>query len=344
MTHVARAGTVVESSVVQQDGVTYALLDGKAGRCLAIQGPQGCARGFPGSWNGLPAGGELTLAAISHANAQELRRVLSFCAPQPLSGKAVTIGLGDRLGLAGPGHIAAIRGWQAWPVLAQQSMRELTLTGRTYAKVVDAATWAVFATGFREPWGADGDHLKTAAHVRDAISQGCTMITADVSEKLHGELEAHSDAELQSAWVHLPEARRAELEDRYLSRSFPMASGGALGFTRRNCGALPLSTGMPLRWQRSCSEQGPIPRAGTVSISSSPSTRPPRRPHPGAPLHGGRGAAEGSPPVLSCPALCRRVSEGNRLCRGCERLRRRTFHPRGNSRGLRLQDLGSFGQ
>ena len=79
---------------------------------------------------------------------------------------ALTIGPGDRLGLAGAGHISAIRGFQAWPVLAQQSMRELTLTVRTYADVIDASTWAVFAAGYREPWGADGDHLKTEDQVR----------------------------------------------------------------------------------------------------------------------------------------------------------------------------------
>ena len=53
------------------------------------------------------------------------------------------------------------------PVLAQQSLRELDLTGRTYADVIDAASWAVFRAGYKGLWIADGDHLK---HSDDAVS------------------------------------------------------------------------------------------------------------------------------------------------------------------------------
>jgi hypothetical protein len=48
-----------------------------------------------------------------------------------------------------------------FPILAQQSMRELNLTGRTYDDVLSAAVWAVFQEGYKKGYGADGDHLKT---------------------------------------------------------------------------------------------------------------------------------------------------------------------------------------
>jgi hypothetical protein len=227
------AGTIVERSLVEQDGVTYALLDGADGRRLAIQGPRGCARGFDVESVRSSEGTEVSLVRITPANAEGLRRVLPFAAPRPLGSAAITIGLGDRLGLAGAGHIAAISGFRAWPVLAQQSMRELTLTGRTYADVVDAATWAVFAAGYHEPWGADGDHLKTEDQVRDARNMGCTMITADVSEQLHAVHEERSDAEVETAYRQLPGTLRAEMEGRYLSRSFPVPAGGAVTFSAR---------------------------------------------------------------------------------------------------------------
>src|SRR4030042_883158 len=75
----------------------------------------------------------------------------------------------------------------ASPVPAQQSLRELTLTSRTYEEVLDASTWAVFREGWRDAWGADGDHLKTAEWVRRGLALGDTMITADVSDFIHGE-------------------------------------------------------------------------------------------------------------------------------------------------------------
>ena len=59
-----------------------------------------------------------------------------------------SLGLGDRLGLASPGHLHCLPGTKIRPVLAQQSIRELVLTGRTYEEVLDAASWAVFQEGY----------------------------------------------------------------------------------------------------------------------------------------------------------------------------------------------------
>ncbi len=110
-----------------------------------------------------------------------LRALFPETAPRPLPADSPSFGCGDRLGLATPGHLRALAGYQVAPVLAQQSIRELTLTGRTYGEVVDAATWSVFQEGWRDGFGADGDHLKTAAEVRDLLAAGATFITLDLS-------------------------------------------------------------------------------------------------------------------------------------------------------------------
>ena len=99
-------------------------------------------------------------------------------------GKKVTIGLGDRLGLASPGHIRTVTDLDVFPVLAQQSIRELNLTGRTYDDVISAAAWAVFQQGYKKGYGADGDHLKTAEEVKMALDIGMTMITLDCSDHI----------------------------------------------------------------------------------------------------------------------------------------------------------------
>ncbi len=75
-------------------------------------------------------------------------------------------GDGDRLGVATPGHIRAIRKFQVRPVFAQQSVRENTQTGRDFHHVVRDAAWAVFQENYREGYGADGDHLKSLGRSR----------------------------------------------------------------------------------------------------------------------------------------------------------------------------------
>ncbi len=50
-----------------------------------------------------------------------------------------SFGFGDRLGLATPGHIAAVRGTKFAPIFAQQSVRENARTGRTPQQVMDDA-------------------------------------------------------------------------------------------------------------------------------------------------------------------------------------------------------------
>ncbi len=116
-------------------------------------------------------------------------------------------------------------------MLAQQSVRELTLTGRTFTEVLDASTWAVFREGFREPWGADGDHLKTEEWVGTALSSGLTMITADVSDALHADRGARSEGEINAAYESLDAAYRRGVEACYLSSSFALQGGGSVRFT-----------------------------------------------------------------------------------------------------------------
>jgi hypothetical protein len=83
-------------------------------------------------------------AELDVHSAAALRRLFPFTAPSPVLGHDRTFGLGDRLGLATAGHIRAIGGYDAYPVLAQQSVRELTLTERTFGEVLDCVTFSVF--------------------------------------------------------------------------------------------------------------------------------------------------------------------------------------------------------
>ena len=54
----------------------------------------------------------------------------------------------------------------------QQSIREMTRTGRTPQQVMDDAMWGVFAEGWRSGFGADADHLKTPQDIESCVATG----------------------------------------------------------------------------------------------------------------------------------------------------------------------------
>ena len=111
-----------------------------------------------------------------------------YTKPVSLRGHSMTIGVGDRLGLAKPGHIRAIRKFHAHPVLAQQSLDKDERTGRDFIRVIRDAAWAVFQENYQEGYGADGDHLKSLQEVEHALDAGASMITLDLSEKMDPEV------------------------------------------------------------------------------------------------------------------------------------------------------------
>jgi len=169
--------------------------------------------------------GRLKICALTHKNAEALRKWFAFTRPVPLGRSGLSLGLGDRLGMASPGHLRLLAEERnIRPVLAQQSMRELTLTERTFADVIDSASWSVFQEGYTFGFGADGDHLKTDAEVIDALNSGCSMITLDCSEKIDNSITELSAGEISSRYHELPIEIRMRWESRYLEKHFQIGS------------------------------------------------------------------------------------------------------------------------
>jgi tagaturonate epimerase len=159
-----------------------------------------------------------TAAPFGHESAEFLRKHFPFTAPVAVLKHDRTIGLGDRLGIATPGHIDAVSDYDAYPVFAQQSIRELNLTGRTYEEVLDDATFAVYCAGFERGFGADGDHLKTAEEVKYALASGYTMITLDCSEHINNDVAGMSDEQVSAACC-LPD----KIYNRYIGKKFEIS-------------------------------------------------------------------------------------------------------------------------
>ena len=79
---------------------------------------------------------------LTHETACWLRQRFPWTAPQPVLRRERTVGVGDRLGIACPGHLRVFEKYDATPVLAQQSIRELNLTSPSpfSAKISSAAS------------------------------------------------------------------------------------------------------------------------------------------------------------------------------------------------------------
>lgn len=186
----------------------------ESGKGLVVHGEDGRLSSLDGSEfyiNGV----KTRVCPLSNANCQVMRRVFSFMNPKPHRGHKITIGLGDRLGLASPGHIATVRDKDVFPVLAQQSIRELNLTGRDYNDVVNAAAWAVFQEGYTKGYGADGDHLKTAEEVQMSLDVGMSMITLDCSDHIDNKAADEDINTLREKYESFSEEERKKWETRY---------------------------------------------------------------------------------------------------------------------------------
>ena len=163
------------------------------------------------------------ICPANHANRLVLNTYLPYTKPQANSAKRPSIGLGDRLGEATCGHIRALQGTKVFPIFAQQSVRELTLTGRTFDDVIDKAAYAVFQEGFTGGYGADGDHLKKEEDIRKALDAGVTMITLDSSDVIDNSNFTMDAQEVETRYAQLDEALRKSYEDRYLGNVFTVS-------------------------------------------------------------------------------------------------------------------------
>lgn len=165
----------------------------------------------------------LQLCPTSHANAVALQRALPFTAPTVL-GLRKSVGCGDRLGLATPGHVRAVRQHSLAPIFAQQSIREMSRAGRTPQGVLDDATWGVFQEGWREGFGADADHLKSVGDVDRCVAAGFTFYTVDPGDFVDNAADHDEPAALEAKLAMLPwhvlDTSPAALRDRYLNRTF----------------------------------------------------------------------------------------------------------------------------
>ena len=223
-------------SQVSYGGATYWLersADG-AKRLVAVADDESAFRGFSGTAETIE-GQARFVADTTPNNAEALRSALPWLNPSRF-GLHTSAGFGDRLGLATPGHVRALKavGASINPVFAQQSIREMGRCRRTPRNVLDDATWGAFQAGWTRPVGGDADHLEQLEDIDDTAAAGFVFYTLDPKAEVDPEAEHADPATIQQKvealdWAGL-DTDLATFTKRYAGRAYrPRAPGDRAG-------------------------------------------------------------------------------------------------------------------
>jgi len=187
-------------SQVSFGGATYWLERSAPGakRLVAVASDESAFDGFTGAVETIDGRPRL-VADTTAENALALRSALPWLNPSRI-GLHTSAGFGDRLGLATPGHVQALKavGAPVRPVFAQQSIREMGRCHRTPRNVLDDATWGAFQAGWTEPVGGDADHLEQIEDIDSTAAAGFAFFTLDPKAEVDPEAEHADPATIQS--------------------------------------------------------------------------------------------------------------------------------------------------
>lgn len=212
--------TIYPNSIVDISQTRYALFrNTQTGiKKILVNGNKAGFRGDKGIYE------DGILCDLTPENALELRLRLDWLSPKPL-GITKSFGFGDRLGIATPGHIASLDGFFVAPVFAQQSVRENTRTGRSPQNVLDDAMWGVFQTGWRKPWGADADHIKSPEVLDAFVDAGYSMFTIDPGDHVDQHADEYPQEMLKNKLCEIPwdvlHSSEADFYNSWLGKEVP---------------------------------------------------------------------------------------------------------------------------
>ena len=150
-------------------------------------------------------------------------------------GMAPSFGFGDRIGLATPGHVEAMKrsGSGIEPIFPQQSIREMTRTQRTPIQVMNDAMQGARAAGWTGLIGSDADHLKTPEDVNVTAEVGFTFFTIDPSDDVDQKADDYSEGELKEKFESAKSS--APWYDGYLGKSVTLPSGTQVILDEQAC-------------------------------------------------------------------------------------------------------------
>ncbi len=150
-------------------------------------------------------------------------------------GLAPSFGFGDRIGLATPGHVAAMNrtGSGIEPIFPQQSIREMARTGRTADAVMRDALQGAESAGWQGRVGADADHLKNPEDVDVTIAAGFTFFTIDPSGEVDQQADDYTESVVREKFALLRDD--VAWFETYLGKSVALSTGTRIILSEEAC-------------------------------------------------------------------------------------------------------------
>ncbi len=162
---------------------------------------------------------------LTPKNAAKLQELFPFLVPQvPDESVTTSVGFGDRLGIATPAHIRLARRYNLFPVIAQQSFRELEAAGRGLDEAFADAIFAAFQEGLTNGFGADADEMPSELRLRDALRAKPSIYTIDAREYARSDVDTLDNRKLQEAFRSLPKKEQQRIRRGYSGRSVNLGS------------------------------------------------------------------------------------------------------------------------
>lgn len=217
------------SSVKVESSGTFFLVRDENAKYLVVVGKKGTCDLFDGQKIGQIEQQDVLLCPKNDKNCESLMSIFSQLRPTVCNMK-LSFGFGDRLGIATPAHARCVDKEKLFPIFAQQSVREITRTERSWIDVLHSAVWGVFESGYDGSFGADADHVKKIEDLENAARVGYTLFTIDPSDHVKDPTRFEK-GQLRKFYEEHP-ARRA-LESKYVGKSFTIL-GERLTFEEEN--------------------------------------------------------------------------------------------------------------
>ncbi|MEN3008504.1 tagaturonate epimerase family protein [Pseudothermotoga sp.] len=205
-----------DASVRQTADATFFMARSQSAKHLIVMGKKGVCALFEGEKIGTIDQLDVLACPLNGHNCERLMELLVSLKPS-ICDKKLSFGFGDRIGVATAAHAQIVNKDEVFPVFAQQSVREITRTERSWREVLSSAVWGVFESGYDGAFGADADHVKKIEDLESAARVGYTMFTIDPSDHVKDPTK-YDRKELVNFFQEHP-ARR-EIASKYIGKSF----------------------------------------------------------------------------------------------------------------------------
>ena len=215
----ATAGKIITPSLSEISGGWLALVDTADGRklvCAATKECQGVSM-FKVEDESMENGIIIKIMGLNSNNAAALRRLVKWAGPTACGTKGLSVGFSDWLGNAEEHLTPFFNKKQIKPVFVEYTASDCTVLQRNFLEAIDSATWAVFATGYKEGYAASATRLTTEEELVKVLLYGYSMIGLDFADKINLEIEGLTDLAVEERYLELPQEFREAVEGSYLA-------------------------------------------------------------------------------------------------------------------------------